>query len=218
MTRPELPVGATLLGEPLPVELMNTVRINRNEAQDALCDDAAALAWLSAIADRLRSESGGGLDPGAGDAARGSQVAQRLRELRDALRRLAAELTEDPRPSVTRAILNRQEAIDALNALAQAWPELLWPAGGEPAHAFRTTGTVGDLPVSLIAHQAVELFAGPQRDQLRACLAPGCLLYFLKHHPRREWCSDRCGNRARVARHYQRHRAESSLMDAADAH
>ena len=35
--------------------------------------------------------------------------------------------------------------------------------------------------------------------------APGCVLYFIKDHPRREWCSTACGNRARAARHYARH-------------
>src|SRR2546429_545268 len=41
----------------------------------------------------------------------------------------------------------------------------------------------------------------------RATLALGCVLYFVKDHPRREWCSAACGNRARAARHYSRHRA-----------
>ncbi|MFI6847287.1 CGNR zinc finger domain-containing protein [Kitasatospora sp. NPDC050467] len=33
---------------------------------------------------------------------------------------------------------------------------------------------------------------------------PGCVLYFVKKHPRREWCSAGCGTRARAARHYER--------------
>jgi hypothetical protein len=44
---------------------------------------------------------------------------------------------------------------------------------------------------------------------LRACGAPGCVLMFLKDHPRREWCSNACGNRARQARHYDRTRKRS---------
>jgi predicted RNA-binding Zn ribbon-like protein len=61
--------------------------------------------------------------------------------------------------------------------------------------------------LSRIAEQGVELFTGPRRASLRACHAPGCVLYFVRDHPRREWCSAGCGNRARVARHYQRHHA-----------
>ncbi|WP_433464559.1 CGNR zinc finger domain-containing protein [Spirillospora sp. CA-128828] len=35
----------------------------------------------------------------------------------------------------------------------------------------------------------------------------GTVPRFLPGHPRRRWCSAaRCGNRVRVARHYQRHR------------
>ncbi|MET9049418.1 CGNR zinc finger domain-containing protein, partial [Streptomyces sp. NPDC004362] len=36
-------------------------------------------------------------------------------------------------------------------------------------------------------------------------LAPNCLLFFVKNHARREWCSPTCGNRMRVARHHRRH-------------
>ncbi|GAA1176024.1 CGNR zinc finger domain-containing protein [Pseudonocardia alaniniphila] len=204
-----MPAGATLLGEPLAVELMNTVRIDRGDVQDALSDDAAAVGWLYAVGDRLEVESGGSVDSAELGGGATAEVAGRLRGLRAALRRLAAETTDDPRAPVTSTIPARQDAIDTVNALAPAWPELLWPARGEPARAFRTTGAPGELAVSLIAHQAVELFAGAQRNQLRACLAPGCLLYFVKQHPRREWCSAVCGNRARVARHYQRHHAEN---------
>jgi predicted RNA-binding Zn ribbon-like protein len=54
--------------------------------------------------------------------------------------------------------------------------------------------------------ETIELLTGDERPRLRACNAPGCVLYFVKDHPRRQWCSNACGNRARAARHYQRHR------------
>jgi predicted RNA-binding Zn ribbon-like protein len=34
--------------------------------------------------------------------------------------------------------------------------------------------------------------------------APGCVLLYVSDHPRRQWCSNACGNRARQARHYRR--------------
>jgi predicted RNA-binding Zn ribbon-like protein len=194
--------GATLLGEPLAVELMNTVGADRDGTRDALDSDAGAAAWLRAVAGRIGAEAGTG--PGAPDPAPAPPAAAALRELRDALRRLAAEATGDPRPPATAPELTRPEAIATLNALAQTWPELTWPADGQPARAYQPHGTPG-LAVQLIAHQGVELLAGPGRDRLRPCLAPNCLLFFVKNHPRREWCSPECGNRARVARHYQRH-------------
>ncbi|MDP9487892.1 MAG: CGNR zinc finger domain-containing protein, partial [Actinomycetota bacterium] len=36
---------------------------------------------------------------------------------------------------------------------------------------------------------------------------PGCLRLFVATNLRRRWCSESCGNRARVARHYERNRA-----------
>jgi predicted RNA-binding Zn ribbon-like protein len=192
---------ATLLGEPIAVELMNTVSAGRHGPHDALADDGGPAAWLRAVADRIGAEAGTG--PGELDDDAVCPMAGALRDLRDALRRLAVEATGDPRPPATAPELTRPEAIATLNALAQTWPELVWPAGGHPSHAFRAHGTAG-LAVQLIAHRGVELFTGPGRDRLRPCLAPNCLLFFVKDHARREWCSPGCGNRARVSRHYQR--------------
>jgi predicted RNA-binding Zn ribbon-like protein len=193
--------SAILLGEPIPVELMNTVSAGRRGIHDALEDDGGPAAWLRAVADRIGAEAGTGPGQLDGDAVR--PIAGALRELRDALRRLAAEETGDPRPPATAPELTRPEAIATLNALAKTWPELVWPAGGRPSRAYRAHGTAG-LAVGLIARQGVELFTGPARDRLRPCLAPNCLLFFVKDHARREWCSPGCGNRARVSRHYQR--------------
>lgn len=203
MKSEEPTTSATLLEEPLPVELMNTVGVDRDGVHDALDSDAGAAAWLRAVAGRIGVEAG--TEPGQLDADAVRPVAGALRELRDALRRLAAEATGDPRPSATAPELTRPEAIATLNALAKAWPELVWPADGQPSRAYRARGTAAGLAVELIAHQGVELLAGPARDWLRPCLAPNCLLFFVKDHARREWCSPACGNRARVARHYQRH-------------
>jgi len=202
MTSEEGVTSATLLGEPLPVELMNTVSADRDGIHDALEDDGAA-AWLRAVADRIGAEAGTG--PGQLDEDAVRLAAGELRELRDSLRTLAAEATGDPRPAATAPELTRPEAIATLNALATARPELVWPDGGHPSRAYRAGSAAPGLAVELIAHQGVELFTGPGRDRLRPCLAPNCLLFFVKDHARREWCSAVCGNRARVARHYQRH-------------
>lgn len=194
---------AALLGEPLPVGLMNTITLDRGRTHDALDSDASAAAWLRAVAHCPGTETAIKADQLDEDAVR--PVAGALRALRDALRLLAAEATEDPRPPATAPELTREEAISTLNALAHAWLELVWPADGQPSRAYRGAGTAADLAVQLIAHQAVELFTGPDRDRLRPCLAPNCLLFFVKNHARREWCSPACGNRVRVARHYRRH-------------
>jgi predicted RNA-binding Zn ribbon-like protein len=137
-----------------------------------------------------------------------ASVADRFRRLRDALRALAAEITEDPRMSVTAPELTRSEALATLNGLARTRPELVWNDEDEPVSMPRSDGTPAEQAVALVAHQAVELIGGDRRRQLRACQGPNCWLFFLKHHSRREWCSAPCGNRARVQRHYRRHHTE----------
>ncbi|MEU1593646.1 ABATE domain-containing protein [Streptomyces sp. NPDC005708] len=203
MMTEQVPTSAPLLGEPLPVELMNTVMVDRGRTHDTLDSEAGAAAWLRAVAGRLGAEAEISADELDENVVR--PMAGTLRTLRDALRRLAAEATEDPRPPATAPELTRPEAITTLNTLTRAWPELVWPADGQPSRAYRGSGTPADLAVQLIAHQAVELFTGPDRNRLRPCLAPNCVLFFIKNHARREWCSPACGNRVRVARHYRRH-------------
>ncbi|MFF3488386.1 CGNR zinc finger domain-containing protein [Streptomyces sp. NPDC002701] len=72
----------------------------------------------------------------------------------------------------------------------------------------RTPGTAARRrgPRAALARAAVAFLAGPDRRRLRACHAPRCVRYFLQDHPRQEWCTPSCGNRARVARHHERHK------------
>ncbi len=134
-------------------------------------------------------------------------VGDRLRELRDALRRLAAEVVADDRTAAA-VPMGVPEAVGVLNracASAPSWSEVAWSSG--PTRVARSAHDEPAAELSRIAEDAVDLFTGPRRADLRACHGPGCVLYFLRDHPRREWCSAGCGNRARVARHYQRHHA-----------
>jgi predicted RNA-binding Zn ribbon-like protein len=204
----EAVTGAPLLGEPLPVELMNTIWADRGGVHDALATRADVLSWMQAIS-RLQARN----DVDLGH--RLQQIAPRelnelvpaLRALRDALRRLAAEQTVDPRERATSAIEHLEQAVDVVNRAASAaphWSRLEWSVGG-PGRFPCTTARGADAIQAAIAEQAIDLFTGDLRHELRACLAPRCVLYFVRQHSRREWCSTACGNRARMARHYQRH-------------
>ena len=176
--------------EPVPVLLMNTIWADTAGVHDALTTPQQLTAWLDALFPRLPAIAAAGrrARPDKDDLAQ-------FQRLRDALRDLAAELTDDPRPHAAHRNVTRA---------APSWPRLRWtsraavaavPAGTRPATAALST----------IAAEAVGLFVASDTT-LRACLAPGCVLYFIKDHPRREWCSASCGNRARAARHYERHR------------
>lgn len=199
--------SAPLLGEPLPVELMNTVWADREGVHDALRDADGTRAWLHAVSPRAEPMTPGELD--ALTTSDLDRLGERLIALRDALRRLAAEATGDPRPAAASDARELRDAVTALNRAARDtphWSALSWTPGQEPARHTRTGGRADSAVVSAIAEEGITLFAQGARHQLRACLGPGCVLYFLKNHPRREWCSAGCGNRARAARHYQRHR------------
>lgn len=194
-----------MLGEPLPVELMNTIWADRDGVHDTLDSVDGVRGWLTDIAVRtLVSTSNiktlSDSDVGAATVS--------LRVLRDALRRLAAETTGDPRPDERSPTMNLTDAVALLNAAAAAthrWTSLNWTTDTSPSMSVHASDNVGRAITTAIAEEAIELFAGEGKALLRACLAPGCVLYFLKSHPRREWCSPGCGNRARVARHYARH-------------
>jgi predicted RNA-binding Zn ribbon-like protein len=199
--------NAPLLGEPLPVELMNTVWADRDGVHDALRDPDGTRAWLRAVAPRTDLMTPDGVAAlTTSDLVR---LGDRLVGLRDALRRLAAEATADPRPAAASDTRELEAAVTRLNEAAgdtPHWSALSWTPGREPARHMRSSGQAASAAVSAIAEETITLFSQDARHRLRACLAPGCVLYFLKNHPRREWCSAGCGNRARAARHYQRHR------------
>ena len=127
------------------------------------------------------------------------------RALRDSIRCLAAHQTDDTRPAaVSRADV--AWSVDVLNAAAARLPAAQLRIEN---NAFRrATPNPAAVLAALagVATEAVDLFGGTDAHKLRACQAPGCVLYFVKTHPRREWCSIACGNRARAARHYHRRR------------
>lgn len=189
-----------IYADPLAVELMNTMSTDSSGALvDAIQDTHLAAAWLRQHARQLHSQAG---QPVSIDSP---NTAGALRDLRDALRALAADLTNDPRqPSSPMA---RAAALTVLNRHAQTWPELHW-SDGPRGLVYRTAGGSGPDAVALIGHQGVLLFGTSGAERLRACLAPNCHHFFLREGGRREWCSPACGNRARVARHYQRHHAD----------
>ncbi|WP_328996570.1 ABATE domain-containing protein [Kribbella sp. NBC_01245] len=184
-----------VMGEPLPIELANATYAVRGHLQDGLETTEQLAFWLEQVRSRLP------LPPSDADLRDvNQQDLATARELRDAIRALAGAAVDRTAPP--------QPALDALNGCvrtAPSWRELRWadaPSAEARNDARPITAALAD-----IAELAVDLFAGPALADLRACHAPGCVLFFLKDHPRREWCSAGCGNRARVARHYQRTKA-----------
>ena len=179
--------------EPLALELHNTLYAARGELIDGLETPADLRAWLAGIADRL---------PPRGRNADTSRHAEFI-ELRHAVREVLHATLESKRvPRTALRAINDAAARAPVSPYAVARPGRQVRA--EPLHhAANPT----DVALATLAGDAIDLLTGPEREHLRACGAPGCVLMFLKDHPRRTWCSPACGNRARQARHYERVRS-----------
>ena len=182
-----------LPGEPVPVRLMSTIWADTDGIHDDLRAQADVDEWLDAVA----------LDRAGAHTTEAELAAARA--LRDAVRRLAAYRTQDTRAAAASAMSDLAAALDQVN---QAAAELPGPRLALRAGQLEAGPAAGPSPVTAglaqVAMQAIELLGGADGARLRACYAPGCVVYFVKSHPRREWCSVACGNRVRAARHYQR--------------
>jgi predicted RNA-binding Zn ribbon-like protein len=183
--------------EPEQVRLMNTIWADTDGLHDDLTTTADLRDWLTAT----------------GNPVRGTPTRRdldRARLLRDALRRLAASVTDDVRPAAQSPVVDHDEAITVINELAAGAPrDQLVMRNGRLTLTHDTAADSAAAALSTVATAAIHLFAGPNAETLHACLAPGCVRYFTKSHRHREWCSEACGNRVRAARHYRRVRTGS---------
>ncbi len=178
------PVG----DEPISIERHNTLSAVDGELVDGLSDERWAGAWLSAIADRLPTV-GRGRPPSA----------VQLRGLRQAVRQLFRASIDGATPPAS--------AVEIVNRHSAAVPtarHLTWHDGVPNAEWQRVRASRSEIVLASLAADAIDLVTSPERGEIRACNAPGCVLAFVRHRTRREWCSVACGNRARQARHYHR--------------
>jgi predicted RNA-binding Zn ribbon-like protein len=186
-----------LRNEPLALELHNTLYASGGKSVDGLATGASARAWLDALSHRLPPGGSGRLP-----------THPELVDLREPVREALHAVLEGETPS--RSSL---ELINRASAGAPHSPAARWRRGGPPAAEMHLHGASRtEVVLAGFAASAIELLTGPDREAMRACGAPGCVLLFLKDHPRREWCSAACGNRARQARHYARTRGRHPTL------
>ncbi|MFJ5532975.1 CGNR zinc finger domain-containing protein [Streptomyces sp. NPDC093261] len=170
--------------------LANTRTLRRGLPDDALPDPGAVAHWLHQH-DLIPQEADF-------DATRDGDV----RQLRSAIRTLLTAAIDGATPS--------PEAVEVLNAALRAAPNvpsLRWPAPGQPEREDRPQSPDPvTRALTALATDALALLCGSPATSLAACAADDCIRLFLRRHAKRQWCSARCGDRARVARHYARHR------------
>ncbi|MER7505271.1 CGNR zinc finger domain-containing protein [Nonomuraea pusilla] len=193
----------------LALDFVGTVRAGRSGLIDQLADVDAMTAWVR--------ERAGALDVDPGFTAT-EDARQETVRLRQAVRSLFARAVSPEPPSRADAarLPGFAESLDLVNAAVLAAPrspQLAWPDGPEPRTApFPGADDATRLRAAL-ATAAVRFLTGPDLPQLRTCQAPRCVLYFAKDHPRQEWCSTACGNRARAARHYREHKKHQGAQE-----
>ncbi|UBU17282.1 CGNR zinc finger domain-containing protein [Nonomuraea gerenzanensis] len=176
-----------LTGEPLALDLVNT----RTAVGDLLATPEDLRGWLRLQADRL---------PPTGELTHDDLAAvRRVREHTARALGHARRGTEPPAADL--------EALNEAQRAAPAITELSWSGAAVTATRRRADGQAGVRLAAWLAEAAAELLADPAVTRVRECEADDCVMVFLPAHPRRRWCSAaRCGNRVRVARHYQRHK------------
>lgn len=191
-------VPSILLSEPLALDLMNTHMHLSEGWVDLLDDPQGRTQWLTAEAERL------GIS-----AKEAAAFTDEVAALVKTVRALAAAAIEPARHGTkppARALAGLNKALRA----GPAVPEARW----EGNTVVTTTHRSGSLATRLaagFAEAAVELLADPAIRRVRRCDAPTCVMVFLPRNPNRRWCTPSiCGNRARVARYYLRHKGQEA--------
>ncbi|MFD3746076.1 CGNR zinc finger domain-containing protein [Nocardia sp. NPDC058633] len=180
-----------MIGEPLAVDLVNT----RPLGADLLASPAQLADWLTAQAAR---------EPDLAVATPTSADLLAIHAVRDHTAAALDAVRDGRRPP--------ESAVRGLIAAQMAAPAILRPTwtGTAMATDRHRTGSAGVRAAAALAEAAAVLLADPAMGKLRRCAADDCVLLFVATHPRRQWCSPaRCGNRARVARYYQRHKEQA---------
>jgi predicted RNA-binding Zn ribbon-like protein len=190
-----------LADEAVPIRLMATIWADVAGVHDDLVAGDDLDAWLDAV----------GVDRGS-EKATAAELAM-ARSLRDAVRRLAAQVTEDDRGAARSATGDVDTAVRDLNDVVTHLPvPRIVLTDGVLRQSSSRDGSAVTAGLARVAEESIALLGGPEADKLRACNAPGCVLYFVKTHPRREWCSVTCGNRVRAARHYEKVRTGTTAQ------
>ena len=119
------------------------------------------------------------------------------RALRQAIANAAAAASEGSAPAPA--------DVDIINLYA-AIPDIPPALAGGTRQAGRTNARTGQA-LSVIAREAVQLFAADEQDRIRSCAADDCSVVFYdeSRSNNRRWCSmGRCGNRAKVREYRER--------------
>ena len=172
------------LGRPLALDCANTVwPARRRGPMDTIASTSDLRVWLDRAAIPASTHD---LD----------ERMDELRSLRTAVRQLlAAHAAGDVLP---------RRAMEILNLFATEAPEVHQLVPDDKSSRI-VTEMLSDDPASLlfgrVAMSTMEVLTSMN---VGVCAAPSCGLFFIAERAGQRWCSNACGNRARVARHAAR--------------
>jgi predicted RNA-binding Zn ribbon-like protein len=182
--------GFPIGGEPLAVDLADTLVTVSDPPTDLLADREACERFWALQQARLPE---------------GWQVPSlsATRELRDAIRQLLDDTLAKVRLDV-RAL----GIVNEVSASVSTTLEASQTSTGLQRVEHWQAADPTTLPLAAAARSAIEIVTDTaSAERLRRCANIDCSMLFVNGDSRRQWCTPNiCGNRARVARHYHRHR------------
>ena len=188
-------------GENRALDLLNTVVVDDGAVRDLLAHPHAVGAWLVASG----TAEGEAVCDVVAFPPLGRRLVVETVQLRDALRVLV--------DAFARGTVLPPQAVFALDRVLEARRRHT-RVRADGVSLSVEEAVDDDVPLGLlepVARAALELVTQGDRARLRQCDADDCGLWFYdtSRNGSRRWCSmARCGNRAKVAAHYRRHRED----------
>ncbi|MEP7114124.1 MAG: ABATE domain-containing protein [Ilumatobacteraceae bacterium] len=180
-----------LLGEPLLVELANTLYVD----QSATIDFFAHRAWIAAWFVQASSARELVVPARITEAQ-----ADELRHLRDAVRTVFTTVERNGGQVPSGAV----DAINDLVRRSSASVVIDWRRGDRPRAVVDTPGGAFGVLLATLAARCVAFVTGPDLTHVQRCSRPECHMLFFQQHHRRRYCNPRCANADRQSRYYQR--------------
>ncbi|MBB3750013.1 putative RNA-binding Zn ribbon-like protein [Mycolicibacterium sp. BK634] len=182
--------GLIVAGEPLAVDLADTIITSTDPATDLLPDEATCRLWWGLQQDRLPDEAA------TPTLAVTVELRSAVRELLDA--QVAVTVPDPAAVAYVNEVAARVSATRRLEHTRSGWTTVT-------AH-HATANRRYDIALGAVTDSLMDLLTGPAHDRLRRCQNPVCSMLFVASDARRRFCTQNiCANRTRVARHYQRH-------------
>jgi predicted RNA-binding Zn ribbon-like protein len=180
-----------LLGEPLLVEMANTLYLD----QSATIDFFAHRTWIAAWFVQA---------PSARELVMPARIteaeADELRHLRDAVRDVFTTVDRDSGQVPTEAVASINNMVHRSHASVV----IDWSQGGRPRAVVDSPGGAFGVLLATLAARCVEFVTGPDLTHVRQCTRPECHMLFFQQHHRRRYCNRGCANADRQSRYYRR--------------